>query len=73
MVDIDKVEKQILDLEAKAADLTRTQDHLEQANSENRSLSQKLATTEGELEVQKGKSMEQTEKLRAAHEQNAAL
>ncbi|MEZ6813172.1 hypothetical protein ABVN74_01645 [Escherichia coli] len=56
-------------LEAKAADLTRAQDHLEQAKSENRSLSQKLATTEGELEEQKGKSIEQTEKLRAAQEQ----
>ncbi|MCV5421325.1 KfrA protein, partial [Escherichia coli] len=60
-------------LEAKAADLTRAQDHLEQAKSENRSLSQKLATTEGELEEQKGKSIEQTEKLRAAQEQKTSL
>ncbi len=47
LADIDKLEKRIVELEgkleAKAADLTRAQDHLEQAKSENRSLSQKLA------------------------------
>ncbi|MBO1915751.1 hypothetical protein J4727_01445 [Providencia rettgeri] len=59
LADIDKLEKRIVELEgkleAKAADLTRAQDHLEQAKSENRSLSQKLATTEGELEEQKAR------------------
>ncbi len=44
LADIDKLEKRIVELEgkleAKAADLTRAQDHLEQAKSENRSLSQ---------------------------------
>ncbi|MDF5366822.1 DNA-binding protein, partial [Vibrio parahaemolyticus] len=43
LADIDKLEKRIVELEgkleAKAADLTRAQDHLEQAKSENRSLS----------------------------------
>ncbi|MBD2801758.1 hypothetical protein ID854_15220 [Xenorhabdus sp. M] len=77
LLDVEKLENRISEMETKlketSANLTRTQDHLEQAESEKCALGQRLAMTEEELDAQKGRGIEQTEKIRAVQEQNIGL